>query len=119
MLSGGISCDPGLRWHTDAQVAQTPPSATSLNQNPQRNEATVCYARPLPSTAASCLPQNDLPGVYVSPEGDEKSPAGKGPAVLLVPCHAHLHGCMDPKQTLEPLPGGYRQGDLAAARPSD
>lgn len=70
MLLGDISCDPGLCWHMDAQVSQTPPSpsATSSNGSPQRKGTTVCYThiRPLPSPAASHLPQNELLGVCVN-----------------------------------------------------
>lgn len=45
----------------------------------------VTYAHPLPSTAASHLPQNDLLGVYVTAKGEDKSQVGAGPAISVCP----------------------------------
>lgn len=100
------------------QVTQTPPSTTSLNQIPQRNKATVCYMC-TPSPFHCCLSSSTKRSAgCLSPLNEMISPRGGRSCSLLVPCHAHLHGSGDSNQKLQPLPRGYRQGDLAAARPS-
>lgn len=49
------------------------------------------HTRPLPSTAASPVPHNDLLRVYVTSRQDEKSLAGADPAIPVCPMPFHSY----------------------------